>query len=180
MITISEGANGREGDVVALFAEVFSDSEGEAEGQAIGQLVKGMLDENTDDHLLIFTAEDNGNLVATVVFSPMPYDADDRLVYILSPMAVATDRQKRGIGQSLISHGLSVLRRKGADIAVTYGDPNYYGMTGFVPVDTRAVPAPYPLQHPHGWLAQNLKGKELSPLNGKPRCVPALSDPTFW
>ena len=110
----------------------------------------------------------------------MPYDADDRTVYILSPMAVATERQKRGIGQSLISHGLSVLRQMGVDVAVTYGDPDYYSRTGFIPVDTETVPAPFPLQYPHGWLAQSLAAKELQPLRGQPRCVSALSDPAIW
>jgi len=179
-MTIRQGTNGRERDIIALFTQVFSAAEGKAEGDAIGQLVETMLHENNDDHLLIVTAEESGNLIASVIFSPMPYDADERQVYILSPMAVASERQRRGIGQAIISHGLSVLKEAGVDVAVTYGDPNYYSKTDFWPVDTLTVPAPFPLQHPHGWLAQSLKGGHLPPLKGVPRCVPALSDPAFW
>ena len=68
MITICQGANDRKADIVTLFTQVFSASEGEVEGQNIGALVTAILRENSDDQLQIFTAEEGEELVAAVIF----------------------------------------------------------------------------------------------------------------
>jgi putative acetyltransferase len=86
----------------------------------------------------------------------------------------------RGSGSALIRHGLDALRARGVDVALTYGDPAYYGRIGFRPITTEIAAAPYPLQFPHGWLGQALDGGPLRPLVGEVACVPALADPAFW
>ena len=179
MTTIRPIQTGQEDVVTALFSSAFTDSESETEGQSIGNLVSNILADNTDD-LLILTATEGNDLVASVIFSPMHYSADDRKVFILSPLAVTTKWQRRGIGQAIISHGLQVLRARGVDVVLTYGNPAYYGRTGFKGVSTALVPAPFPLTYPHGWLGQSLSSETLSPLKGKPSCIAALSDPSYW
>jgi putative acetyltransferase len=98
----------------------------------------------------------------------------------MAPVAVATERQGQGIGQRLIAHGLDTLRQEGVDIAVTYGDPAFYGRVGFNPVSEADLPAPQPLNQPQGWIAQSLTDAPLTPLRGPARCVAAFDDPALW
>ena len=52
--------------------------------------------------------------------------------YGLGPVSVWPESQSRGIGQSLIRHGLETLRQIGAKGCVLIGDPAYYSRFGFV------------------------------------------------
>ncbi|WP_412551970.1 GNAT family N-acetyltransferase [Shimia sp. MIT910701] len=163
-----------------LFADTFTASEGEAEGALIGDLVTNLLQDRTTDGTQVFTAADGGTLVAAVLFSPMPYSDDPRRVVLLSPMAVTTARHGEGIGQALITHALTTLRAQGAEVAITYGSPVFYGKTGFAPLTEAIAPAPQPLSFPHGWIGQSLTDAPLTPLKGTPSCVAALNDPQYW
>jgi GNAT superfamily N-acetyltransferase len=115
-----------------------------------------------------------------ILFSRLIYTGDTRSVFVLGPVAVATHRQNQGIGQRLISHGIAVLRQEGVELAVTYGDPSFYRRVGFKAISQDDVPAPFPLQHPEGWLGQSLNNAPMTPLKGPSRCVPAFNDPAFW
>ena len=99
---------------------------------------------------------------------------------ILSPMAVSTARQGEGIGQSLIGHALEELAREGIDVALTYGDPNFYSKVGFKPVSLAEAAAPLRLSYPEGWIGQAITGGSFEPLKGTCACVPALNDPALW
>lgn len=167
-------------DFVALFARTFADSEGEAEGCLIGALVRDLLNTTPEADLWVFSAREDGALAGCIMFTPLRFDEDTRRVYLLSPVAVATGRQGQGIGQALLRHGLDALRADGADVAVTYGDPGYYGRVGFGPVAAEDVRPPLPLSQPEGWLAQSLTDRPLTPLKGPSRCVAALDDPGYW
>lgn len=176
----SNGPKGREEDIIALFTATFAASEGMEEGALIGELVRDLLAGTAENDLFVFTAEDDGTIVGGIVFSRLTYEQDDRTVFVLAPVAVATDRQGKGIGQRLLNHGLASLRDAGVDIAMTYGDPNYYAKVGFVPISEADAQAPFPLNHPEGWLGQSLTDRAMAPLRGPSRCVEALSDPVFW
>lgn len=171
---------GREPEIEALFAAVFTASEGEAEGALIGALVRRMLTGTPPQDLRLFAAEEDRRIVAAAVFSRLCFASDPRRVMILSPLAVATDRQGAGLGQALVRHALGTLRGEGVDIAMTYGDPAFYGRIGFRPVDPATVPPPQPLCQPHGWIGLSLTDAPLSPLPGPCTCVPALDDPALW
>ena len=99
---------------------------------------------------------------------------------MMGPVAIATAYQGQGIGQRLIAQGLDVLRQEGVDIAVTYGDPSFYGRVGFKPVSEADLPAPQPLQQPQGWIAQSLTNAPLTRLRDPARCVAAFDDPALW
>jgi predicted N-acetyltransferase YhbS len=175
----SDRFHGLEAAIAALFTTTFTASEGAQEGALIGALVSRLLSEVPHDQLRVFTAWDDGQLVGAVTFTPLTY-SDPRRVMLLSPMAVAPERQGEGIGQRLIIHALAQLRAEGTDIAVTYGDPAFYGKTGFAPVTEATLPAPMPLSQPHGWIAQSLSDAPLTPLAGPAICVPPFNSPELW
>jgi predicted N-acetyltransferase YhbS len=169
--------------ITQLFTQTFTDSEGENEGKTVGKLANDLL---TTTELLCFVAEDDSSesdtdstIVGAIIFTPLSFD-DETKAYLLSPVAVSTQVQKRGIGQQLISFGLQVLKEQGVELAVTYGDPDYYSKVGFGRITVEQVPAPFELSFSHGWLAQSLTGGEIKVTSGKSSCVEALAYPEYW
>jgi len=176
---ITSGSTGRETEIADLFKTTFIASEGAEEGASIGRLARDLMTTTDADDLHVFTADDGG-LVGACIFTRLRHEGATRRTWLLSPVAVAPDRQGQGIGQKMITEALTTLRAAGAEVAVTYGDPAFYGRVGFEPVTVDTVSAPYPLSQPEGWLAQALTGQPLAPLTGRATCAPALSDPAFW
>ena len=176
----SSDYKGREDEIISLFNATFSASEGLKEGKAIGVLVKNLFETTKESDLLVFLAWQGKELVGAIIFSRLVYPNDERTVFILSPVAVATSWQRKGIGQALLTHGLNVLRKLGVDVAITYGDPNYYSKVGFKQITEEVAQAPLTLQQPEGWLAQPLNANPLNRLKGPSRCVEALNDSIYW
>jgi len=166
--------------IAAMFTDAFTASEGEAEGALIGALARRLIVETPAADLRVVTAWTDGALLGCIFFTRLAYEGDPRTVFMMSPVAVATAHQGNGIGQRLISHGLDALRQEGVDIAVTYGDPAFYGQVGFAPVAEADLPAPQTLSQPEGWIAQSLTDAPLTPLHGPVRCVAAFDDPALW
>ena len=166
--------------IAELFAATFTASEGAEEGALIGALVRRLMAETPPDDLRVFTAWEDGALVGGILFTRLTYAGDPCRVFMMAPVAVATAHQGKGIGQRLIVDGLDALRQEGVDIAVTYGDPAFYGRVGFEPISEAELPAPQPLNQPQGWIAQSLTDAPLTPLTGPARCVPAFDDPALW
>ncbi|MBO9444879.1 N-acetyltransferase [Ruegeria sp. R14_0] len=163
-----------------LFQQVFSDSEGEDEGKVIGALVSDLLSNTPEDDLQAAISQDGPKVLGCILFSRLRFEQDTRQVFLMSPVAVRTDRQKSGVGQKLIRFGLEGLRSANVDYVVTYGDPAYYGRSGFVPISEDFAPAPMPLSHPHGWLGQALTETETAPFKGPSHCVEAFNKPELW
>ena len=172
--------NDRADEIIALFAATFSASEGPDEGRLIGELVAKLIATTPADDLFVFSALDDGALAGCILSTRLTYAEDDRTVFLVAPVAVETGRQGRGIGQSLLGYGLDALRRRGVDVAVTYGDPRYYGRVGFLPITEDQARAPLRLSQPEGWLAQSLTERPLDPLRGPSRCVAAFDNPDYW
>ncbi|MBT8411700.1 MAG: GNAT family N-acetyltransferase, partial [Octadecabacter sp.] len=105
---------------------------------------------------------------------------DNRTVFILAPVAVATAHQGFGLGQRLIAHGLETLRKDGVDVVLTYGDVNFYSKVGFALITETEAQPPLPLQYPQGWLGQMLSDTGFTPLVGPSRCVAPLNHPDHW
>ena len=176
----STAFNGRAHEIIELFKATFSRSEGVEEGTLIGDLVRRQLSDTPEDDIRVITVEEDGGLIGACVFSRLTYEQEERTVFVLGPVAVIPERQGRGIGQQLLHHGLAVLRLAGVDVAMTYGDPNYYGKVGFRPVSEEDAAAPFKLQYPEGWLGLSLTEQPFSPLKGRPKCITAFEDPAFW
>jgi predicted N-acetyltransferase YhbS len=164
----------------SLFETTFAASEGADEGALIGRLVRRLLAETPKQDMRVFTVLEGGVPVGGIFFTRIGYDADAPTVFLLAPVAIATDRQGEGLGTRLIEYGLQSLRDEGVDIAVTYGDPAFYGRVGFRPIAESDMPAPYRLQHPEGWLGQSLTETPLMSFRGPSHCVAAFRDPVYW
>lgn len=171
---------GREDAIAALFERTFVASEGEDEGRLIGGVVRDILATTPGSALRVFAIEEDGAPVACVLFTRLVFAEDARAVFLLSPMAVAPERQGRGLGSRLIADALADLRAHGVEAVMTYGDPAFYARLGFDRIAETAAAAPLPLSHPEGWLAQTLTDRPLGALRGPSRCVAALARPELW
>lgn len=165
--------------VTELFQSVFSNAEGQEEGDVIAGLVSNLISQTKAEDLFGYIAKKDKQIVGCVFFSrfTMPYE---KTAFILSPMAISTEFQGRGIGQALILHSLSQLREKDVHLVITYGDPTFYSKVGFQQVTEKQIPAPYALSQPIGWLAQTLDGSEIPTVLGPTKCVGGLSDAQYW
>lgn len=163
-----------------LFESTFTESEGAQEGALIGALVRRLISETPIQDLRVFSAWEANTLLGCIFFTRLHYSGDPRTVFMMAPVAIATAHQGQGIGQRLIRQGLDAISREGVAIAVTYGDPAFYGRVGFTSVTGDDLPAPQPLQQPQGWIAQSLTGEPLTPIKGPVTCAPAFNDPSLW
>lgn len=179
-LTFSSDVDGRYGSIADLFVRTFTASEGADEGALIGKLARELLQTTADEDLCVFSAIADSKVIAAIIFSRLTYSNDTRSVFVLGPVAVATEHQGRGVGQALLNYGLDALRDAGVDVAMTYGDPAYYSKVGFAPISEETTAAPFKLNFPEGWLGQCLDGATYKPLKGACRCVPAFDDPAFW
>lgn len=76
-------------------------------------------------------AEDGGEVVGHIAFSPVTIDGEDHRWFGLGPVSVRPDRQGDGIGRALIRQGLNDLHAQGAAGCVLLGYPDYYRRFGF-------------------------------------------------
>src|SRR5690606_18603384 len=83
------------------------------------------------DLTISLVAEDGGEIVGHIAFSPVTISDGNEGWFGLGPVAVAPQRQREGIGAALIEHGLALLRERGSAGCVVLGDPAYYGRFGF-------------------------------------------------
>ena len=95
---------------------------------------------------LSLVADDAGEPVGHIAFSPVTIDGQHSDWFGLGPVAVRPDRQGEGIGSALIREGLQRINEMGAAGCVLVGEPAYYGRFGFA-ADARlkyaGVPAEY-------------------------------------
>ena len=80
----------------------------------------------------------------------------------------------------MINFGLDTLKKDGVELALTYGDPNFYSKVGFYVITEQVMPAPLKMKYPEGWLAQSLIGAKIEPIAGKSHCVEELNKPELW
>jgi putative acetyltransferase len=76
-------------------------------------------------------AEINGKIVGHIAFSPVTISDGAIGWYGLGPVSVLPEYQKKGIGKSLVSEGLSLLKKLGSQGCVLVGHPDYYRRLGF-------------------------------------------------
>ena len=70
----------------------------------------------------------------------------DRPALLLGPVAVACDRQGRGIGAALMTAAVDAARSRGHGAIVLVGDAAYYGRFGFTAAKTGALAMPGPFE----------------------------------
>jgi len=115
---------------LAAFGEKSADH-----GQVVANLVDDLRDAVARGEGLSLVAEERGEIVGHVMFSPSLLDAPKRLVrvQVLSPIGVLPARQKQGVGTMLIRRGLELLVERSVPLVFLEGAPAYYSRFGFQP-----------------------------------------------
>lgn len=161
--------------------EVHSCAFSEAEKQEVATLATNLLAEETNPETVSLVAEADGAVVGHIAFSPVTIDNNKRWSgYILAPLGVKPEYQKRQIGSKLIESGIQRLSKKGVTVVFVYGDPNYYGKFGFNPDVASRYSPPYELQYPFGWQAIALNEDVITDSAVTISCVAPLRDPELW
>ncbi|MBW8189998.1 N-acetyltransferase [Neiella marina] len=167
-------------DVEQLFEQVFSDAEGAEEGRTIAELVHNLITTTPENDLQGFVTQSNRQLIASIFFTPLTFEASSQPVLLLSPVAVHTQFQGQGIGQRLIHFALAKLKQQGVDLVVTYGDPYFYSKVGFAAIAESMIKPPFVLSQPEGWLGQSLTNTKMAAIRGKSSGVSAFSQKAYW
>jgi putative acetyltransferase len=103
------------------------------EGEDVAGLVDALRD--SGNALLSLVAEQDGEVVGHIMFSPMTINSDESsfACVCLSPLGVLPAHQRRGIGSRLVEAGLAELRQSGHGAVFVQGHPAYYPRFGFRP-----------------------------------------------
>jgi putative acetyltransferase len=99
-----------------------------------------------DQALISLVAECASGIVGHILFSRMWITTASNLVsaVALAPVAVLPERQRKGIGKRLITHGLELLKNQGERIVVVVGHPDYYPRFGFSSAKATPLESPFP------------------------------------
>jgi putative acetyltransferase len=94
--------------------------------------------------IISLVADDGGNIVGHILFTPMTLDADRGMkVMGLAPLAVATGKQRQGIGAALVHAGLDECWQSGAAAVAVLGHAEYYPRFGFAPASKFGLRSQY-------------------------------------
>ncbi|MDX1485599.1 MAG: N-acetyltransferase, partial [Alphaproteobacteria bacterium] len=113
---------------------------GEEEAQLVDRLRRAGL------VIAALVAAEDGEVVGHILLSDLWVETDTGGVVrtaALAPMAVAPDRQRRGIGSRLVDAGLQACRDAGIELVVVLGHPGYYPRFGFSAARARHLRAPF-------------------------------------
>jgi putative acetyltransferase len=102
-------------------------------GGTVARLVDAL--RRDDPTVLSLVSDEADGIVGHVMFSRALLDAPRQLVAVqsLSPLAVAPEWQRGGIGSALVRAGLQQLDERGVPLVFLEGDPRYYSRLGFSP-----------------------------------------------
>lgn len=147
----------------------------------VAQLVADLLQDATAQPLLSLLAWEAGEAVGHIMFTPATLvGAEDMSVSILAPLAVVPSFQGRGIGGSLIEHGVDRLRASGVDLVFVLGHPGYYPRHGFLPAIPLGLEAPYTISPREAWMVRALRPGIPGRVRGTIACADALNRPEHW
>ncbi|MEW6521073.1 MAG: N-acetyltransferase [Thermodesulfobacteriota bacterium] len=112
--------------------------------QAFGQPAEARIIEALRRNCAAFlslVAEDDGQLIGHILFTPVVIDPDGRGLagMGLAPMAVLPERQRQGTGSALVERGLQLLRQRACPFVVVLGHPQFYARFGFTPASRRNI-----------------------------------------
>lgn len=164
-------------DIRAVHLRAFS----EGEAQIVATLASNLLSEETSPETFSLVAEIDGKVAGHIAFSPVTVGTNkDWKGYILAPLGVKPEYQKRRIGSKLVAIGIEHLSTAGVNVLFVYGDPKYYGKFGFNAETASNYLPPYELQYPFGWLAIALNDGVSAERATRISCVASLCDPALW
>lgn len=78
---------------------------------------------------------ESDGIVGHILFSPITIEGQTPSISALglAPLAVVPERQRRGVGSTLIGSGLARCRKEGVRVVVVLGHSGYYPKFGFRP-----------------------------------------------
>ena len=160
--------------------KIYQDAFEQPEGETVSQLAIDLLEDKTAQPILSLVAEQDNKIIGNIIFSSVKIEGHEEVsAYILAPLAVKKFAQGSGIGTQLITKGFDILKDRGAEIVLVYGDPNYYRRTGFK-TDQNLKP-PHQLKYPkEAWMSQELVAGFLTKIQGMVQCASSLDSPEFW
>ncbi len=171
---IVEASSADEARVLMVEREAFGGSE-------VAELVADLLEDVTAQPLLSLLAWEADEAVGHIMFTPATLKgADDQSVSILAPLAVVPRFQGRGIGGSLIEHGVERLMKSGVDLVFVLGHPGYYPRHGFIPAIPLGLEAPYEISPRDAWMVRALRPGIVGRVTGTIACADALNHPEHW
>ena len=121
---------------------------------------------------LSFVATESRRVVGTVRLWEITA-GPNRPALLLGPIAVACDRQNRGIGAALMHHSLRAADRLGHEAVLLVGDAPYYERFGFSAEKTGALWLPGPYER-HRLLAREFEPGALQGAQGLVSATGAL------
>ena len=94
---------------------------------------------------LVAVADDD-RVVGHVMISRalMHSEGTARSIAMLSPLSVAPNHQRCGVGRMLVHESTQIADRQGEPIVVLEGDPRYYSKLGFVAAGDHGITMPLP------------------------------------
>lgn len=129
MHSIVRPASDRDADAIrAVLTAAFGGSD---EAKLVADLHR-----RTDCWSLVATpVGDETDILGVITFSPVHgrRPVADLRAAGLAPMAVRPDRQRLGIGSTLVRAGIDACRRRNVGLIVVLGHPSYYPRFGFAP-----------------------------------------------
>ena len=108
---------------LSVIRKVHENAFGQPEGPIVAELACEILVDKTALPVLSLVAEENNQIVGSILFSAVNIEGCDTDVtaYILAPLAVVKEFQARGIGKSLIQSGHSHSARTRCRTRIRFG-----------------------------------------------------------
>jgi len=126
--------------------------------------------------IISLVADDEGAIVGHILFTPVTLDTDHELkVMGLAPMAVATSRQRQGIGAALVQAGLDECWQLGAAAVAVLGHAEYYPRFGFAPASNFGLMSQYDVPDDVFMIVEGRRGA-LAGKHGLLRYHPAFAE----
>jgi putative acetyltransferase len=127
--------------------------------------------------ILSLVAEVGEQIVGHILFSLVTVVTGERkFVGVgLAPMAVLPEFQNRGIGSSLVKHGLERCREAGRPFAVVLGHPRYYPRFGFAPASRFEIMSEYDVAD-ENFMAMELREGALQNQAGIAKYQPEFNE----
>jgi putative acetyltransferase len=127
-------------------------------------------------HYISIVAEENGEVVGHILFSPVTLSGHEELRIIgLGPVAVVPEQQRKGIGSELIKAGLESCKEQGFGAVIVLGHKGYYPRFGFTPSASFGIECEYKVP-PEAFMAIELVPGYLHGARGIIHYHPAFKD----
>lgn len=123
---------------------------------------------------LSLVAENNGEIIGHIFFSPMQFNPDTPLWLGLGPVAIAPAWQNKKIGSRLIQEGLEMCLRIGAHAVFVLGSSTFYPRFGFRPAMDFGLQCEYTVPA-QAFMALELRKDALANVKGRVKYHPAFT-----